>query len=317
MTTAWIIGSRGLLGTALVSAIDRRTNWTLLETEPLPWGDAVALSRAATVNIERLLDAAAAADSPWSVIWVGGSGVTSTPERQLDEEFGQLDSVLSAISSRLEHAPSQGAIFFSSSAGGVYGGSEDPPFTETTAVSPISPYGAFKIRAEAAIQHFGRQHGISTLIGRIANLYGPGQKLDKMQGLISQIARAQYSPAPASIFVSLDTVRDYLFVEDGAELILDALEQLQTHSLKESTHVVKILASGQGVTIGELLGHFRALAKGHPHIMLGQSGAATLQAHDLRLRSVVWPHLDRRQLTPLPVGIHATMLSVLAELVQP
>jgi UDP-glucose 4-epimerase len=48
--------------------------------------------------------------------------------------------------------------------------------------------------------------------------------------------------------------------------------------------------------------------------MLGQSEAAALQAIDLRLRSVVWTHLDRRDLTPLPVGIHATMRSVLAEL---
>ncbi len=254
-------------------------------------------------------------DATWAVVWVGGAAVTATPERLMDEEFDQLETVLAAIESRVGRSAAAGAVFYASSAGGVYGGSTNPPFTEATEPAPISPYGHFKLRAEDAVARFGERTGIPTLVGRIANLYGPGQKLEKMQGLISQLARAQYSPAPASIFVSLDTTRDYLYVTDAAALVCDALDTLRETSAADGpVHVTKILASGSAATIGELLGHFRVLVKGHPHIMLGQSDAAALQAIDLRLRSTVWPELDRRDLTPLPVGIHATMVSVLAEL---
>ena len=52
------------------------------------------------------------------------------------------------------------------------------------------------------------------LIGRIANLYGPGQNLAKAQGLVSQLCAAQLERARSSIWVSLDTLRDYLFAPD-------------------------------------------------------------------------------------------------------
>jgi UDP-glucose 4-epimerase len=321
-TVAWVIGARGLLGTAVVAEIASRADWQLLSSDPLPWSEPELLEGSATDTMTRLLaaveeqDAVDDAAAAWAVIWVGGAAVTSTPERLLDDELAQLQTVLAAIESRLGRGPARGAVFYASSAGGVYGGSSNPPFTEDTEPSPISPYGHFKLRAEQAVTRFGERTGVSTLVGRIANLYGPGQKLEKMQGLISQLARAQYSPAPASIFVSLDTTRDYLYVADAAALVCDALDELRSGSdaVGAPEHITKILASGSAATIGELLGHFHALVKGHPHIMLGQSAAASLQAIDLRLRSTVWPHLDRRDLTPLPVGIHATMRSVLAEL---
>jgi UDP-glucose 4-epimerase len=321
-TVAWVIGARGLLGTAVTAEIASRAHWQLLPADPLPWSEPELLDGAAADTMTRLLDevdalaAVDAAAASWAIVWVGGAAVTSTTERLLDEEFAQLESVLAAVESRLSRSTTRGAVFYASSAGGVYGGSANPPFTESTEPSPISPYGHFKLRAEAAIERFGERTGVPTLAGRIANLYGPGQKLEKMQGLISQLARAQYSPAPASIFVSLDTTRDYLYVTDAAALVCDALDELRrtADAAGVGAHVTKILASGSAATIGELLGHFHALVKGHPHIMLGQSSAAALQAIDLRLRSTVWPHLDRRDLTPLPVGIHATMRSVLAEL---
>ena len=319
-TVAWVIGARGLLGSAVTAEIASRAHWQLLPADPLPWSEPELLEGAATDTMTRLLEAVdelgADATLTWAIVWVGGAAVTSTPERLLDEELAQLETVLAAIESRLGRSDAGGAVFYASSAGGVYGGSSNPPFTEATEPSPISPYGHFKLRAEDAIARFGERTGVSTLVGRIANLYGPGQKLEKMQGLISQLARAQYSPAPASIFVSLDTTRDYLYVTDAATLVCDALDELRVEATASGagSHVMKILASGSAATIGELLGHFHALVKGHPHIMLGQSAAASLQAIDLRLRSTVWPHLDRRDLTPLPVGIHATMRSVLAEL---
>jgi UDP-glucose 4-epimerase len=304
-TVAWVIGARGLLGSAVSRHIARRTGWEQLAADPLPWSTPERLAEQAAATTARLVEETADGDR-WAILWLAGSAVTAAPQRQLDEELEQLHLVLDAIGSRLDHA-APGAFFYASSAGGIYGGAVDPPFTETTEPAPIAPYGHFKLAAESVVREFAERTGVPSLVGRIANLYGPGQRLEKMQGIISQLARAQISPEPASIFVSLDTIRDYLYVDDAAALVCDCVDEL----LRDGGHVIKILASGRAVTIGDLLGLVRALAKAHPHIRIGQSSAAAWQAKDLRLRSEVWPHLDRRELTPLPAGMHATMLSVL------
>jgi UDP-glucose 4-epimerase len=93
-------------------------------------------------------------------------------------------------------------------------------------------------------------------------------------------------------------------------MILDAIDLLHTESLGMPA-VVKILASGQGTTIASVLGYFRGLGKSAPNVMIATSPFSSLQAIDLRLRSTTLPELDRRSLTPLPVGIHATVQDIL------
>lgn len=310
-TVAWVIGARGLLGSALLREIRARDRWSLLETEPLDWQNDAVLAEQVDRSVAALLASVRTDDDELAIVWAAGAAVTSSSPTQLDAELAQLESILARIGAALgsKHAPF--SIFYSSSAGGVYGGSDHPPFNESTAPAPLGAYGDFKLRAERAIVAFATRHRVSSLVGRIANLYGPGQRLDKMQGLISHIAKAQVSATPASIYVSLDTIRDYIFVDDCAELICDSLDRLAAVSRTEGElHVTKILASGEGTTIAALLGYFRTLSKGHPNVMLGSSANASLQGLDLRLRSTVWPDLDFRQLTPLPAGIHATVLDI-------
>jgi UDP-glucose 4-epimerase len=311
-TTAWVVGGRGLLGRAVSKEIEAREGWSLLAAEPLPWTNAESLIATVRANMARLGKASSSKGDKWAIIWVAGAAVTSSSSAQLDAELGQLEQVLDAIGGELAGPRTPGVIFYASSAGGVYGGSSNPPFCEHTVPIPISPYGEFKLRAEAIVLGFAKTHAVSSLAGRIANLYGPGQKLDKMQGIISQIAKAQMSTTPASIYVSLDTIRDYIYVYDCAALICDSLDRLADVERKNGvTHATKILASGEGTTIASLLGYFRTVSKGHPHVMLGSSAAASLQAHDLRLASRIWPDLDYRDRTPLPAGIHATILDIL------
>ncbi|WP_196826682.1 NAD-dependent epimerase/dehydratase family protein [Frigoribacterium sp. CG_9.8] len=312
-TTAWVIGGRGLLGRATSAHIVHRLGWKLLAASPMPWSDSEALLGAVRSTTRDLLAGSSGNNSTWAIIWAAGAAITSSSQKQLDSELAQLELILATIRSELPLSARRGSIFYASSAGGVYGGSANPPFSELTAPVPISPYGEFKLRAETLVQSFAARESLSCLVGRIANLYGPGQKLEKVQGIISHVAKAQMSPTPASIYVSLDTIRDYIFVKDCAELICDALDRLDSVTEKDSpVGVTKILASGEGTTIATLLGYFRTLSKGHPHVMLGSSASANLQAHDLRLRSVVWPELDYRDLTPLPAGIYATILDILS-----
>jgi len=315
---AWIVGARGLLGAAVSRAVDRRAGWTAHAPVALPWGSP-GLAAEVRTHAAEVIDAAARDGARWAVVWVAGAAVTSSGRGQLDAELDEFGVVLDALADvvRDRGASSAGAVFYSSSAGGVYGGAVGAPFDEDTTPAPLSDYGRFKLAAERRLDRFSRESGVSVVAGRIANLYGPGQKLGKMQGLVSHLAKAQLSPTPAAIFVSLETTRDYIYIDDCAELVLDVVERAERETVERGRiEVVKVLASGDAVTISQLLGHFRLLAKGHPHVMLGSSPAASLQGLDLRLRSVVWSDLDRRARTPLPAGIRATMDDMLRQLQQ-
>jgi UDP-glucose 4-epimerase len=145
------------------------------------------------------------------------------------------------------------------------------------------------------------------MIGRVANLYGPGQNLAKPQGLISVFARAHLTGQPVSVYVSLDTLRDYIFINDAAALIADCLDRLAKPDILSGETIIKIIATQRADTIGALIGACRTVFKRRPRIVLGASPHAKAQAHDLRLRSIVWTELDNRPFTPLSVGIDATV----------
>jgi len=310
MTThAWVVGARGLLGSAVVRRIGARDGWQRFVADPLPWSEPERVAEVAQAIVSDLIGQLAEGDD-WCVIWSAGRVITSSSAAEFAQELAQFRSILDGIDRAMQAFPGSrdAAVFYASSAGGVYAGSANPPFTEESPPLPISGYGHFKLDAEVALAEFASRTSISSVAGRIANLYGPGQSLDKMQGLISHLARAQLSPAPASVYVSLDTLRDYIYVDDCADLILDCVSRaISLSGAGTPANVVKNLATGQGVTIASLVAQLRSISKRNANVMLGTSAAAALQAHDLRLASVVWPDLDSRDLTPLAVGMHNTL----------
>lgn len=303
----WVIGAGGLLGSALVRTLGPRTDLWFPAT-PVPWGDAASLEVLET-HVHSF--AAFAGARPWQVLWSAGAGVTGSTKVSLDSERRTLTHTLDALA-RADLSPS-GAVFVASSAGGVYAGSTGAPFTEASATAPLAPYGHARLAMEELTAEWSRRTGIPSLVGRIANLYGIGQNLSKGQGLISHICRSMLDGQPLSIFVPLDTVRDYLFTDDCAVLVAEALDRLCAEAVP-SASVTKIIASGQGVTVGQLISEARRVSKRKPRVVFGSSASTRFQARDLRLRSEVWPDLDRRSLTPLPVGMHRVLNAARLEL---
>jgi UDP-glucose 4-epimerase len=162
------------------------------------------------------------------------------------------------------------------------------------------------------VTQFSHTTGVPTVIGRIANLYGAGQDLGKAQGLVSHICRSYLTAQPVSVYVSLDTLRDYLYVSDGAALVVDLLDQCANGPADPNGFAtVKICASQRATTVGALLGECRRIFKKPPLVVLAASPNARYQPRDLRLRSRVWSQLDRRPVTSLPAGIQATMSGML------
>jgi UDP-glucose 4-epimerase len=60
----------------------------------------------------------------------------------------------------------------------------------------------------------------------------------------------------------------------------------------------------------------RRVFKGSPRYVVASSVLSNVQTRDLSVRSRVWPELDRRTLTPLPVGVARTAADLLGQLQQ-
>jgi UDP-glucose 4-epimerase len=303
-THVWVLGRGGMLGSHVAADLSLRPGRRLWqESPPIPWAapaDAAdRLARGAAAFL------AEAGDDPWELVWCAGAGVTATSSEQLDREV----RLLAALLDRLGGPPAaRGRVFLSSSAGGVYAGSRPAPFNESTSPRPLAPYGRSKLAMEAAVRGWAQGHGGRAFVGRLSNIYGPGQDLRKPQGLITQLVRSHLLRAPLRVYVPLDTLRDYLYVSDAAGLVVDCLDRLALEPAGQ--HVVKVLATQQAVTVGAVLGELTRVLRRRPQIVLGASPVARFQAIDLRLRSRVWTELDRRSFTPLPAGIHAVMEDV-------
>lgn len=304
---AWIIGEGGLLGAAVRRALpDCVPGARIFDTQALdlPWHDTAACERALDLAARRFFTDARR--GPWVVLWCAGAGVVGVSEEALALETALFSALLHSIATHRGPAV-PGAIFFASSAGGVYAGSTAVACDEETQCRPISPYGRAKLEQEELLARWSAgQADVSTLVARISNLYGPGQNLNKPQGLISQLCRSLLLGRAAHVYVPLDTRRDYLYADDCATTVALGIARLRRESAHTGgpVHVRKVLASESETSIAALLAILRRIARRPVRVVVAPTPAARLQPHALRLRSHVWTDLRPGPGTALPVGIH-------------
>jgi len=106
----------------------------------------------------------------------------------------------------------------------VYGslGPNDPPFSETTAYAPNSPYAASKAASDHLVRAYHNTYGLPTLTTNCSNNYGPFQFPEKLMPLL--ILNAQQGK-PLPVYGDGKNVRDWLYVEDHCEAIAAVLAQ--------------------------------------------------------------------------------------------
>ena len=105
----------------------------------------------------------------------------------------------------------------------VYGSLGDEGlFTETTPLSPNSPYSSSKAGSDLLVRAAFKTHGFDCVITRCSNNYGPYQFPEKFLPLM--IANAS-EDKEIPVYGDGLYVRDWLFVRDHCEAILAALEK--------------------------------------------------------------------------------------------
>ena len=106
----------------------------------------------------------------------------------------------------------------------VYGtlGPADPPFSETTAYAPNSPYSASKAASDHLVRAYHHTYGLPTLTTNCSNNYGPRQFPEKLVPLM--IANA-LAGKPLPVYGDGQQVRDWLYVSDHCSAIRAVLER--------------------------------------------------------------------------------------------
>jgi dTDP-glucose 4,6-dehydratase len=125
--------------------------------------------------------------------------------------------------SSLSQADKESFRFLHVSTDEVYGtlGPLDPPFSETTAYAPNSPYAASKAASDHLVRAYHHTWGFPTLTTNCSNNYGPFQFPEKLIPLM--ILNALESKA-LPVYGDGMNVRDWLFVEDHCSAIRTVLE---------------------------------------------------------------------------------------------
>ena len=290
----WIIGSGGLFGSALA-----RASSNLFLGPSVPWEDD---RRALEVLRGSLSEFARDNSGPWSIVWAAGRATTSTNQTDADRERDFFGSFIEHVAK--VHPTGPGAFVLTSSAGGAYAGSNGPPFSSSTKARPVGVYGHLKVAQEQIVERLSPHLPVLTL--RVSNLYGPGQDLSKLQGLISRLALAAVTREPITMFVPLDTMRDFIFVDDAARRAMYWTKK----ALREQASSTRVIGSGQPETLAHIIAMMNDIARVRVPVASGMHYSARAQAHDLRLSPDVDEYVQRLPLTPLPDGMKRVFLDI-------
>jgi UDP-glucose 4-epimerase len=299
----WVVGGSGFLGShlrrALVQHFPSVRFWD--STPPhFSWTDPKQLAEELTHAVATFAAAVRKQGDSWALLWCAGTGVVTSSAAELNPEWSAWNRLLDLMGRHLaKHIP--GSIFLASSAGGVYGRNVGQLLTEHSPAQPVFDYGTHKLGMEQVLQNWATAFpDVSCLIGRISSLYGPGQNLNKAQGVISHLSWCLIYRRPTNIYVSLDTRRDYLFVDDCAHSVAASVFRLMT---ERPSVLIKIFAAEELTSLARILGIFFRMAKHRP-LIVSQQQRATTQPLSVKLHSVVWPNVSGSRKTDLATGIH-------------
>lgn len=258
MRRAWVIGSGGMLGSALTRALLRRGMPVHQPLEPFVWQEpdraAAQLAREARSFLDSLPPG-----GDWQLYWAAGRGSMGSTPADLETETRLLGRLLEALRDALRERPAPGRIGYASSAGALYSACTDFEVTTGSAITPETDYARAKLAQEALLSAFaGEVDGVEVLLARFSTLYGPGQARGKPQGLLSKMARSAVRNQPVEIIVPLDTARDYLFVDDAADELTAYLDAIAPTLGRV---FVRIISNERSVTISQIIAAFNTVAK--------------------------------------------------------
>lgn len=142
------------------------------------------------------------------------------------------------------------------SSSSVYGSNTKLPKNEIDWMSPISPYGSFKLANESIIAAYSKSYKLDIQVFRLFNVYGPKQNpLGAYSAVIPRWIMSAFKREPIIVFGDGNQKRDFTFVEDVNDIFLRALVSEKRDLLPTN------LAFGNPITLNNVLDIFNKYFK--------------------------------------------------------
>lgn len=219
-STVLVTGATGFVGRHLVAALlaqgvqVRAVARRLEAAHAMPWFEQVEFIGADVHDPE--LDVAALFDGVDALVHLAWPGLPNYQalfhfERNLPADYGFLKRV---VASGVQHLLVTGTCF-------EYG-LQSGPLSERAAAQPVTAYGLAKHSLHQFLQALQRERPFTLQWARLFYLHGPGQAASS---LLASLDRAIDSVDESFNMSGGEQLRDYLAIEDAAQLLVKILGQ--------------------------------------------------------------------------------------------
>jgi UDP-glucose 4-epimerase len=298
MTIAWVIGSGGLLGSALVSELSRQQIKLFIPPEKFDWSNENAIFKQLDTATQQF--SKCVSENDWQIYWAAGNSSMSSSESELNFESKILEELINFLLGDSNLNLSNGTFAFSSSAGAIYAGSQIDIVTEKTLPQPVNAYGRHKMAQEEMVSKLNKNgDGASIWNFRISTLYGAMQKYGKRQGLLSEIARRSLRNQVIHIYVPLQTMRDYIDVKVAAQAMIATVLEVNL----KNTIALKIIASEASSSIAQILTFYKKIFKRNLRFVTSTTQQSADYVRVISFRSTSFLNSRLRLSPSLMIGI--------------
>lgn len=260
-----VTGGAGFIGSNLVDALLARghsvrvlDNLSMGKLSNLPVGDARLTFIEGDVADAALVSRAVAGCS--AVVHLAAvASVQASVDDPVSTHQSNFIGTLNICEAMREHGVRR--VVFASSAA-VYGNNgEGVAIDEDTAKAPLTPYASDKLASEYYLEFYARQHGLEPAIFRFFNVFGPRQDPSSpYSGVISIFTQRAQQGLPISVFGDGEQTRDFFYIADLVELLLQALDARQPPAGAVN------VGWNQAVSLKELLAQIGDLLGGLPEV---------------------------------------------------
>ena len=249
-----VTGGAGFIGSNLVDAlVDRGDRVTVIDTLITGKRENLSNALAAGATLETIdvrdADAVAALFTrvrPELVFHLAAQiDVRHSVEHPADDAQTNILGTISVLEAAL--ATGVRRLVNTSTGGGLYGDADVLPTPEDSEIRPLAPYGQSKLGAEGYCALYTRLHGLSTVVLRYGNVYGPRQDVHGEAGVVAIFCGHLIDGTVPTVFGDGGQTRDWVDVADVVRANLLAAESSITGPVNighgQETSVLDLIAA--------------------------------------------------------------------------
>ena len=249
-----ILGAAGFIGTNLsLRLLAQKKQLVLFDREDAVWQPAV-LEAVRRGQAELVCGSFAKAGEMGDSLQLSGVNTvyhlvsTTCPTNSNQDIAGEMEDNLISTIRFLDACVKAGVrkVVFLSSGGTVYGREHTGICREEEEAFPITSYGVQKLAIEKMLYLYREMYGLDYRVIRLANPYGPYQRPNGVQGVVTTFTYRALAGLPIQVYGDGSVVRDYIYIDDAVEGILRIANGQGRYRLYN-------LGCGQGHTVREVI----------------------------------------------------------------